>query len=141
MGQRGPAPRTDAEKELAGVIVLPADIGECPDYLSDDAKECFYYLKPLVEKGICVATDRMTVIQYCSAWGVFVKAEMALQDQDYVTEDGGENPRVRTYDRASRTLLALGDKLGLNPACRARLKVEPTDADKETDDEREQFGT
>jgi P27 family predicted phage terminase small subunit len=145
MGKRGPnaTALTDAEKELAGIITLPADIGDCPDYLTEDGKECFERLKPLVEKGMCVATDRNAFIAYCAQWATFCRLDRACIDLPFMIEGKNgsrKNPVHDMRNSALQTLTKLENTLGLTPACRARLKVQPTDADKETEKDKRMFG-
>lgn len=142
MGKRGPKPQTDSEKGDAATrkaqALLPflmADLGDCPQCLRGVGRDEFLRLKPKLEQaGIATEGDRALFIQYCGQYALYERLQEQVTDCDLLIEgkDGDrKNPLLDLYDRSSRTLLALSDKLGLTPSCRDRLSVEPNDEENE----------
>lgn len=142
MGKRGPKPQTDGEKAAAGIVLVPAEIGDCPYYLDGEARAEFHRLKDLTEKSLLGATDRSLLIRYCAQWGQWIELQKDAGNQPPVIsgENGSRvNPFWTLYQKASRDLLAAEDKLGLTPACRARLTVD-VNAEQEDQTDEEFFG-
>ena len=139
MGKRGPKPLTDGEKLAEGLGLVPLELGPCPPELGDDGKDCFTRLKPLVEQRRMVgATDRETFIQFCAEWEMFCRLDRACRDAPFCIEGKNgkrKNPIFDLRNTSSRTLLALADKLGLTPACRSRLAVEPSEPNESTEEQ------
>lgn len=140
MGLRGRAPLPQELKLLKGSYKKdpqrfnpnapqpPRDMPECPEWLSDVAKERWKFLvEKLEQMGLQTSADMPLLEQYChcySQWRLMVEK---INEQGYVSinEKGVDkvNPYVqiegRLWDQMER---ALG-KLGFNPSARASLCV------------------
>lgn len=146
MGERGPAPKPTAIRELEGnpghrpinkTEPKPAKGAICPDWLSVEAKAEWARVAPELERlGLLTKVDSSALAAYCMAWARWRLAEEALADGHgltFVTEGGysAQRPEIGIANRALADIRAFCKEFGLTPSARGRMSVpgkeEPSD--------------
>jgi len=89
---------------------------DCPDWLTDAAKEVWFQLVPmLVSMRVLARIDAGALARYCDAFVKWKRAAMLLEADDC---DGGI---VRDYDRFAKIISGLEIAFGLTPSARTRI--------------------
>ena len=107
----------------------------CPSHLKAEArKEWDRVTKKLLALNIISEIDRASLVAYCTAWSMYVKAcgKLEKQSEVMISENGGmyQNPWVAIRNKAMEQILKFSAEYGMTPSSRARLKVEaPTEGD------------
>ena len=146
MGERGPAPKPTALRELEGNPghrkinrnePKPPPGATCPDWLSAEAKAEWARVAPELELlGLLTKVDTSALAAYCMAWARWKLAEQALADGKgltFVTEGGysAQRPEIGIANKAMADIRAFCKEFGLTPSARGRMSVpgkeEPTD--------------
>jgi P27 family predicted phage terminase small subunit len=95
--------------------------------LEDEAIELFYALcTHLNEAGVLWQVDSMMLSLYCKHWAMLRAVTDELKSLDDMVQefDNGVvqiSPALTVFDKLTKTVLALGGKLGLSPADREKL--------------------
>lgn len=134
MGARGPRPETPEMQALKGnpgkrkkrqPSVRPKDEIYIPNYLDEDARQCFEMIVNAMPPQTYAATDTGGVAVYASAWSDHKKATEALCDEPALvpgsTGNLTVNPWFKIKNESARIMMAMGDRLGLDPKARAAL--------------------
>ncbi|MFF4818091.1 phage terminase small subunit P27 family [Kitasatospora sp. NPDC001309] len=103
-----------------------------PDWLDDIALEEWNRLAPILDSmGIITKADRVAVAAYCQAYSLYVAATRDISANGFSAEgrQGSvvKNPALQAQIAAQDQMAKWGAKLGLSPADRARLAVQPED--------------
>jgi P27 family predicted phage terminase small subunit len=79
--------------------------------------------------GIITSADRVAIAAYCQAYSLYVAATKDLNHNGFSAEgrQGSvvKNPALQAQIAAQDQMAKWGSKLGLSPADRARLAVQP----------------
>jgi len=146
MGERGPAPKPTALKELEGnpgKRALPKNepkpelgIPDMPEWLPEDAKAEWQRVAPeLVKLGLLAKIDGSSLAAYCEAFARWKQAVeiMAKEGVTFVTAGGytAQHPAVGIANKAKADMLRFGREFGLTPSARGRMSLpgEPEAAD------------
>lgn len=150
MGKRGPKPtptailkargswladtRTDEPEPRKGMPTKPAFLrGEASEEWDRQAEL-------LYEEGRLALMDRAHLAMYCAAWGEFVEAAIAVDEQGNTigTDKGNviQNPMVGIRNKSREAAVRIGSAFGFNPSARVGLKQPEKKAG---DDEFERF--
>lgn len=153
MGQRGPQPTPTPILEARGSWRAKTRDGEpevtgiplCPDWLSDDAKQAWNRLIPmLTSAGIIGEVDENALTRYCQTfalWQICAKftAEHGMtypvRNVAGKVTDFKEFAQVGRASRLSDQLLRIEQNFGMTPSARASLSVGTTKAKPPSDDE------
>jgi phage terminase small subunit len=97
-------------------------------HLCDDARGCIEAIVRSMPPGVYSALDSFTLAAFGAAWAVHKRATHELANpafQHVVASKRGSqpNPWLRIANQQAQILASLGDRLGLNPAARAALKL------------------
>jgi P27 family predicted phage terminase small subunit len=83
----------------------------------------------LEQMGTLALVDMSAVAGYAVAFARWHEAELAVQSQGAIVRDAKgnpiQNPWLAVSNRAARDMKAFGEQLGLSPASRARITVNP----------------
>lgn len=134
MGARGPRPQTPEmvalkgnpgkRKKRAPSIKPRADV-YIPNYLDDDARECFEMIVNAMPPSTYAATDTGGVAVYAAAWSDHKRATEALKTENAIVAGSAGNltvnPWFKIKNEAARIMMSMGDRLGLDPKSRASL--------------------
>jgi P27 family predicted phage terminase small subunit len=143
MGERGPIPKTDAERilegnpskrPLRGESPQPRGLPTCPPWLSLEAKQEWRRVAPeLARLGLLTKLDRAQLAGYCSscAWWRRVQEVLSTQGSVYVTPKGKIEPRpeVAIAKIAGEQMNAFAAQLGLTPTSRSRMRFPQSEAE------------
>ena len=145
MGERGPAPKPTAIRELEGNPghrpinrnePKPEPGAVCPDWLPDEAKAEWGRVAPELERmGLLTKVDTSALAAYCAAYARWRAAEEAIAEHGltFVTSSGyaAQRPEVGIANKAMADIRAFCKEFGLTPSARGRMSVpgadEPTD--------------
>jgi len=114
----------------------PADLSP-PHWLTEGARDKWLELAPtLAQHGLLTVCDLDTLALYCSTWERWREAEDWISEHGSTTVAESGYQQVNAYTTLAKQyrkdLLALGDRLGLNPSVRSRIRVaNPSDQDDE----------
>ena len=110
MGRRGPKRKPTAKRKLEGGRVshrkknrkepMPelATGVQCPEWLDDNAKLCWFDLTPKLEdEGLLTVLDIKQIIRYCQTWSRWVMAEQFCQEHGDVYPLYGETKKPVKY--------------------------------------------
>ena len=140
MGQRGPAPKPTALKQLEGTFRADRAQGEIfpqspqsvfpPEHLSEPAREKWRELAPILSRnGLLTECDLDTLALYCATWVRWQDAETRLQTEGATTtaQSGYRqvSPDFTIASKSAAELRALSDRLGLSPSARGRIHIQP----------------
>lgn len=140
----GPPPKPTALKALAGnpgkralngAEPRPsADIPEPPVTLKGEGRAEWRRIVPeLARLGLVTKVDRAYLVAYCSAWGIFEAARVAMVEHGPLVNgrDGNlvKNPAAQIMRDAADLMIKFGARFGLSPSDRTRLAISPTDED------------
>lgn len=121
---RKPKPSTIAEKqkERRGNKTIPHP----PEYLSDEAKECWKRLiKVLKGAGLIERADADALAMYCKAYERWLEAEENIKKFGMVTESRNGFPIVSPFvsvaDKSMAQMMRLLTEFGMTPASRSRI--------------------
>lgn len=136
MGARGPRPETPEVQALKGnpgkrkkrpASVRPDGDVYIPNYLEGDAKDCFEMIVAAMPPSTYASTDVGGIAVYAVAWADHKRATEALKTEPPLVPSsrGGlvANPWFRIRSDAARIMMAIGDRLGLDPKSRAGLSA------------------
>jgi P27 family predicted phage terminase small subunit len=137
MGERGPAPKPTALRELEGnpghrpinrSEPKPEPGATCPDWLSDDAKAEWARVAPELEGlGLLTKVDMAALAAYCVAYGRWMAAEkqIAIEGHTFVTAAGyvAQHPAVGIANKAMEQIHKFSKEFGLTPSARGRMSV------------------
>ncbi|MBC8719297.1 P27 family phage terminase small subunit [Ochrobactrum sp. Marseille-Q0166] len=134
MGARGPRPETPEIQALKGnpgkrkkraPSIRPNGDVYIPNYLDDDARECFEMIVSAMPPSTYAATDAGGIAVYAAAWADHKRATEALKTLPALvpgsTGNLSVNPWFKIKNEAARIMMAMGDRLGLDPKSRAGL--------------------
>lgn len=134
MGARGPRPETPEMQALKGnpgkrkkrpPSIRPAGDVYIPNYLEGDARECFEMILAAMPPATYAATDTGGIAVYAVAWADHKRATEALKVEPPLVPGakGGlvKNPWFAIRSDAARIMMAMGDRLGLDPKARAAI--------------------
>jgi P27 family predicted phage terminase small subunit len=145
MGERGPAPKPTALRELEGnpgKRALPKnepkpDKGAvCPEWIPAEAKAEWERVAPELERlGLLTKVDSSALAAYCVAYARWRAAEeaIAIHGLTFMTESGyaAQRPEVGIANKAMADIRAFCKEFGLTPSARGRMSIpgesEPTD--------------
>jgi len=136
MGARGPRPETPEIQALKGnpgkrkkrpKSIRPSGDVFIPTYLDDDASACFEMIVSAMPQSTYAATDSGGIAVYAAAWADHKRATEALKTEPaLVAGSTGNltiNPWFKIKNEAARIMMAMGDRLGLDPKARAGLST------------------
>lgn len=140
---RGRTPKSAATRRAEGNsehrpiledITAPAGAPDMPPGLSDQAQGEFRRIcDELAALKMLAVTDRASIAEYVQLWEMCRKCQEVI-DRDGMTYDseGDRNgltikkrPEVDIILSTRRVMLAYFDRFALNPAARAKIKVDP----------------
>ncbi|MDT6941871.1 P27 family phage terminase small subunit [Brucella pseudogrignonensis] len=134
MGARGPRPETPEIQALKGnpgkrkkraPSIRPNGDVYNPNYLDDDARECFEMIVSAMPPSTYAATDAGGIAVYAAAWADHKRATEALKTLPALvpgsTGNLSVNPWFKIKNETARIMMAMGDRLGLDPKSRAGL--------------------
>lgn len=127
MGRRGP------QVEKTVTVGIAHGIPDCPDFLTDDAKEIWAQLIPQLPGGLLVKADVVVLASCCTYWAQWRRYTAELSNHQPCT---AEHRRVSQTANDSHTRLEkCVAELGLSPNSRARLRLDsPSDKKNELDE-------
>lgn len=134
MGARGPRPETPEMQALKGnpgkrkkrapSLKAAGDV-YIPNYLDDDAKQCFEMIVASMPQGTYAATDTGGIAVYAAAWSDHKRATEALKTKAPIVSGSTGNPTVNPWfkikNEAARIMMSMGDRLGMDPKARAAM--------------------
>lgn len=136
MGARGPRPETPEMQALKGnpgkrkkrpSSIRPSGDVYIPNYLEGDARDCFEMIVAAMPPSTYASTDVGGIAVYATAWADHKRATEALKTEPPLVPSarGGlvANPWFRIRSDAARIMMAMGDRLGLDPKARAALAM------------------
>ena len=126
-----PTKRPIIEPEVVG-------LGEpfVPPHLHEDAQACIEHIKRSMPPRVYSALDSYALAAFATAWAWHKHAAHVMSDPAFVpidTDDRGvqrPSPWFRVLNSQSAEMRSWGDRLGLNPAARASLKLPGRDEPK-----------
>jgi P27 family predicted phage terminase small subunit len=145
MGERGPAPKPTAIRELEGNPShrplpknepKPDKGAACPEWLPDEAKVEWQRVAPELERlGLLTKVDSTALAAYCAAYARWRAAEEAIATNGLTFETAGgyaaQRPEVGIANKAMADIRAFCKEFGLTPSARGRMSVpgedKPTD--------------
>lgn len=155
MGRRGPAPKPTPMKLLQGNAGKRAinknepkpqlKAPPCPAWLSPEAKREWRQLAPALERlGLLTEVDKAIFAVYCQSWAEWRASVDFLHGEGYTFETPKgyvqQRPEVAIGQRARKDMIAFGSQLGLSPASRTRISVEPSEGKSDPFEEWRQRG-
>lgn len=143
---RGRKKTPNRSKIIAGKIPgsvrggVPARL-RVPDWLDETAKAKWRALVPELRRlGLLATTDSDCLAAYCQAWAEFRLSTQTLQKEGRVATRGNggicRHPAAEIQRVALCNLRNYAALLGLSPADRSRLRVQPVNTER---DELEEF--
>ncbi|RUM99022.1 phage terminase small subunit P27 family [Pseudaminobacter arsenicus] len=136
MGARGPRPETPEMQALKGnpgkrkkrpPSVKPDGDVYIPNYLDEDARQCFEMIVASMPPGTYAATDTGGIAVYAAAWSDHKRATEALKTEPALvpgsTGNLTVNPWFKIKNDAARIMMSMGDRLGMDPKARAALAL------------------
>ena len=148
MGRRGPPKTPIRLLKLRGTYrpdrhagpELPAAAPNCPTWLSREAKAEWKRLAPmLVERVGLAVIDRAVLAVYCETFAEVHGLVMAIRKLRPRDRAKHEPHLARMRNDARAAMLRYATQLGLSPAARTGLKLQPADDDQATDAENRFF--
>jgi P27 family predicted phage terminase small subunit len=134
VGARGPRPETPEMQALKGnpgkrkkraASIRPDGDIFIPNYLDGDARDCFEMIVSAMPPSTYASTDAGGITVYATAWSDHKKATEALSREPSIvpgsTGNLQPNPWYKIKNEAARIMMAMGDRLGLDPKARAAL--------------------
>jgi P27 family predicted phage terminase small subunit len=123
-GNPGKRPLNGAEPQPS------ADIPEPPVTLKGEGRAEWRRVVPeLARLGLVTKVDRAYLVAYCSAWGTFEAARIAMAEHGPLVNgrDGNlvKNPAAQVMRDAADMMIKFGARFGLSPSDRSRLAVTP----------------
>ena len=109
----------------------PSGVPEPPDFLTTEAKKEWRRLAPeLGAIGMLTSADRAIFTGYCVAWADFASLQKKLNGMAshvWESEKGYRQviPEVAMRDAAWKRVMQAGSRIGLDPAARSGLDVQP----------------
>lgn len=130
-----PGKRKLNEHEPKPKIKIP----QCPDFLSDEAKQEWQRITPLLLKlKLITEIDRTALAMYCQTYGRWRQAEEKIKADGLMKNSPNgypiQNPYIAISNKAIDKMRGLLSEFGMSPATRSRVKAEET-----TDDPVEEF--
>lgn len=110
---------------------LPVDAdAKPPRWLSKEARKHWRTLVPaLAQAGLLSRLDGAQLAQYCATQARWIEAQIHLNNEPLMVAMPSGIVRPNAWfvvsNNLSAQLMRMGDVMGLNPAARARLKVDP----------------
>lgn len=107
------------------------EVPECPEHLDEAAREEWYrVVGDLHSSGVLTRVDRAVLAAYCSCYALWADAEAKIQKSGVLLKDKDAekvyvNPYVHVRNNALRQMHAFASELGMSPASRSRLHVQP----------------
>lgn len=136
MGKRGPKPRPEPLKILAGERAdrinpaAPAPIPgapECPEHLDEVARGEWDRMIALLDRmGVISRTDGAALALYCSIYSRWLRAKDEIRVDMLTTSDTGylrANPAVAIAAKCEDQMARLLAEFGCTPSSRGRLNV------------------
>ena len=138
MGKRGPKKKLAQLENMEGnpgkrKVMAPtiSATGEpfVPDHLHSDAQACIELIKKLMPPGVYGAVDGFALSGYATAWAWHKRAVHEMNHPKFkplVKGASGQdtpNPWFRILREQNATMMAWGDRLGLDPKSRQSLQM------------------
>jgi len=138
MGRRGPRPKSTKLKILEGnpgqypLQELGIEASGEPfvaEHLMDDARGCIEVIRQSMPSSVYSALDSFLLAAFGMAWALHKRAAHEIGNPDFEWTVKGStgaqtaSPWVRVLNQQAAILASLGDRLGLDPASRAALKL------------------
>ena len=139
MGKRGPKKKPSIIEALEGFPCKEAlrdthiaGLGEpfVAEHLMDDARGCIEVVRDSMPVGIYSRLDSYLLAAFGMAWAMHKMAAHKINDPGfeavYKANDQGllvQSPWLSILNKQAMMMASLGDRLGLNPAGRAALKL------------------
>ena len=113
-------------------------IPTCPLELDEVARaEWERITRELHRARVITRLDRAALAAYCSAWSRFIQAQQELQKSGPVVKSPSGypilNPWLSVLNASIKQMTTLLSELGLSPAARTRIRVEPPGPSSELD--------
>lgn len=121
-------PIIEAEVVASGLVFVP-------DHLSEDATLCIETVKRSMPPSVYATVDSYGLSAFATAWAWHKRATHEMNAPGFSpvvsgsTGQAAPNPWFKILRLASEEMRAWGDRLGLDPAARARLRL-PNENDK-----------
>jgi P27 family predicted phage terminase small subunit len=139
MGKRGPIPKSNKLRKLEGnpskrppqgQSPIPADLVDCPDWLSPEAKQEWARVAPELSRlGLLTKLDMAMLAGFCVSCSWWRRSQEVLITQGtiYVSVKGKleTRPEVMIAKIAGEQMNAFAAEFGLTPVSRARMKLSP----------------
>jgi P27 family predicted phage terminase small subunit len=139
MGKRGPRKKNPILEALDGYPCKEAirelgieGLGRpfIPEHLMDDARGCIEMIMQSMPDKIYSALDSYLLAAFGVAWALHKQASLKVSDPNfqvvYQANEHGlmvQSPWLAILNKQAMMMATLGDRLGLNPAARAALKM------------------
>lgn len=140
MGRRGPHPKPNALRQLAGQPLKPntpipqAGVPTCPNWLKGEAKsEWRRVVAELVAiPDLLTLVDRSVLASYCQHYARWREAERAIDKDGSIIDIIGKHgevvakqpsPWVGISHKECELMTKAGDRLGLNPSSRSSIHL------------------
>jgi P27 family predicted phage terminase small subunit len=151
MGRRGPPPKPDRLKVLAGNpgkrplkkarAKLDGKGPSCPEWLSPEAKVEWRRLAPeLVRRGLLTPLDRAAFAGYCQSYAHWQQCQRVVVREGslYLAANGRlrERPEVGLARKYGQIVRAFAVEFGLTPNARSRLSIDEPPAEEDSEFER-----
>ena len=96
-----------------------------PEHLIDDARGCVEVIKKSMPPKVYSALDSFLLAAFGTQWAIHKMAaeKIAAPDFEAVGKRGAINRWLTVLDKATGQMLALSDRLGLDPRSRQNLKL------------------
>src|SRR3970040_350941 len=151
MGRRGPPPKPDRLKVLAGnpgkrplkkAQAKPAAKGPtCPEGLSPEARAEWRRVAPeLVRRGLLTPLDRAAFAAYCQSYAHWQQCQRVVVKEGplYLAAKGRlrERPEVDLARKDGQFRRAFAVEFGLTPSAQSRLSIDEPPAEEDSEFER-----
>jgi len=121
-GNPSKRPIIEAEVVASGLVFVP-------DHLSEDATLCVEMVKRSMPPTVYATVDSFGLAAFATAWAWHKRATHEMNAPEFSpvvkgsTGQQAPNPWFKILRLASEEMRAWGDRLGLDPSARARMKL------------------
>ena len=132
MGKRGPRKKPEFLEALDGFPCKEGfndagieALGEpfIPEHLSDDARGCIEMIMRSMPEKVYSALDSYLLAAFGTAWALHKMAAHKINDPQFIAGAIAHSRWVTQLNKQAMIMASLGDRLGLDPASRAALKL------------------
>ena len=122
---------TYRESRHAGALEAKAKTPKVPTWLDAEGKKLWrYFSVRLADVQVLTELDQQALGIYCAAAARLAKGELAIATMGEVIRTpagfAAPNPWVGITEKCQQTMLRYGAELGLTPASRAKIRINPT---------------